>query len=205
MVNSVFAQANNIAAQAIAVRTVQGATGVRANIWTAQQPAGWYAIGSPVGVCQYAPQCSGHFFETGYIKGTITSPPNVLQQYAAYTNFGGSVVNVFGLGNLNDNTWYNFQSYYNPSVGRWQAYRNGVLIYQVPAALAISSGNLVACGAEGGDRGVPLGVECNNMQYKVGGGAWTSYDYTGTQVWGIGYAYCVYKPYSYGAIGWGPC
>jgi hypothetical protein len=205
LTNSVFAQSNSISAQAIAVRTVGGVTGVKANIWTAQQPSNWYAIGSPVGICTTAPTCSGHYFETGYAKGTITSPPNILQQYAAWKNFGGYTVQQFGLGNLNNNTWYTFESSYSSSAGRWQARRNGVLVFQVPAALSFSSGNMVGCGVEGGGVGVPLGVECSNMQYRIGSGGWTSYDYTGTQAWGVGYYYCVYRPYTYGAIGWGPC
>ncbi|MGH9879320.1 MAG: hypothetical protein ACRD5H_16950, partial [Nitrososphaerales archaeon] len=166
--------------------------------------SGWYAIGSPDGVCTTTPPCNGQFFETGYAKGTITSPPNVLQQYAAWMTSGGSTVNQFGLGNLSNNTWYTYMVVWNNATGRWDAYRNGYKVFQSPTGLGFTNGQMVACGAEGGDAGVPLGVECSNMQYKVGS-IWTQYDYTGTQTWGIGYYYCVTRPYPYGLIAWGPC
>jgi hypothetical protein len=201
----VFAQGQSIAAQAVGVKSVASVVGMRADIWTASHPSGWYAIGSPVGICTSTPPCSssGNYFETGFVKGTITPSQNVLQQYVAFKN--GSVTSVYGLGNLSNNTWYKFDVYYNPNVSKWEASRNYAMVYRAPTNLSYTSGQMVGCGAEGGDIGVPLAVECHDMLYKLTNVAWQYMDYTGTQTWGVGYYYCVYKPYTYGAIGWGPC
>lgn len=195
--------AGNIAAQAFGTKPVATVTNVKADVWTAVQPGGWYAISSPVGICTTSPTCSGPFVETGYYKGTRTNPQNVLQQYIAYIDPNGTSINTFGLGSLSDNTWYTFQTTYSSSATRWQAWRNGSMVYQVPIALTFSSGSMVACGGEGGDVGVPMGVQCSNMQYKVGSGSWTLYDYTNTQGFGIVYKYCVkHTPAAYGSISW---
>jgi hypothetical protein len=194
--------AGNIAAQAFGTKPVVNVTNIKADVWTAVQPSGWYAIASPVGICTTSPTCSGPFVETGYYKGTRTNPQNVLQQYMAYIDPAGNTVNRFGLGNLSDNTWYNFQTAYNSSAGRWEAWRDGLMRYQIPIALTFSSGSMVACGGEGGDVGVPMCVQCSNMRYKVGTGIWTLYDYTNTQIFGIVYQYCVKHAAPYGSISW---
>jgi hypothetical protein len=199
----VFAQ--NITAQALGLRSVNSVTGQGANIWTAQQPGGWYGIASPAGVCTTAPPCSGAFVETGYYIGTRTSPQNVLQQYAAYVNSSGQTVNVFGLGNLNNNAWYSFSVAYNTysqSPNRWVAFRTGWPVYTFPS-LSFTSGNSVACGGEGGDVGVPMGVECSNLKYRSSAGSWINYDYTYAQTYGVGYSYCIaHTSYAYGSISW---
>jgi hypothetical protein len=88
--------------------------GIRADVWTAQQPGDWFSVSSPVGICTtFFPCATGRWFETGYIKGTITEDnPTFLQQYAAWTEPDGRPTQVFHLGNLSDNTWYRFQSLY---------------------------------------------------------------------------------------------
>jgi hypothetical protein len=87
--------------------------GIRTDVWTAQQPGDWYAILSPVGICTTSFPCTGRYFETGYVKGTITKDnPTFLQQYAAWTEPDGTPKAVYHLGNLSDNTWYQFQSLY---------------------------------------------------------------------------------------------
>lgn len=201
LVSIVFAQ--SVTGQALGLKGVTGATGAGSTIWTAQQPGGWYGLASPVGVCTTAPPCNGSFVETGYFKGTRTSPPNVLQQYVAYVNSSGQTVNLFGLGNLNDNTWYNFSVAYNTysqSPNRWVAFRNGWPVYTFPS-LTFTSGNSVACGGESGDVGAPMGVECSNLQYRSS--TWFNYDYTYAQTYGVGAAYCIaHTSYSYGSISW---
>ena len=196
-----LAGGSSITDQVFAIRNVSQVRGIRVNIWTAQQPSNWYAIASPVSICTSTDLCTGSFFETGYVKGTITEPDNILQQYASWTDPDGRTRNVFNLGNLSDNTWYQFQSLYSNSAQRWEAWRGSLVVYYVPYALSFTSGNMVLCGAEGGGTGVPLAVECNNMRYKVGSGSWTQYNYTGVQRTP---GYCAYKPYEYGAIVRGP-
>lgn len=199
----VLAQSQNISAQAVAVKPVTNVKGMRADVWTANHPSNWYAIGSPVGICPTTPTCTGDYFETGFVKGTISPVQNVLQQYST-SRSNGTVVRAYGLGNLSNNTWYKFDVYYNSTLSKWEANRNYGLVYRAPNNLAFSSGQVAACGAEGGGPGVPVAVECSTMSYNVGIG-WQPFDYTGTQTWGVGYYYCVFKPYTNGAIGWGPC
>jgi len=191
------ALAQYIAAQAFATKEVYHAKGVKAYIWTAVQPSGWNpGIASPLGVCTTNPPCTGSFFETGFAKGTVTG--NVLQQYVAYTLPDGQTANRF-LDNLSDNTWYAFQSSYNTPLHRWQAFRYGVVKFTAPS-LAFEDGFMVACGGEGGGPGIPMAVECNSTQYQSQAGTWSLYNYSGTQG-----NYCVYKPYDYGSVSWGPC
>ena len=192
--------------QAFAIRPVPSVRGTRVGIWTANHPSGYIAIAGLTGICTHTTcdQSQG-IFETGFVKGTITPVDNQLQQYAAYKNTGSgsSIVNVFGLGNLNNNSWYTFQSLFSNTAQRWEAWRGTSVVYYVN--LNFTTGALAVCGAEGiGTVGQnpPLGTQCENMRYKVGSGGWTSYDYTSTQISG---PYCVYRPHQYAAIGWGPC
>jgi hypothetical protein len=198
---------SSFTAQAFGV-FVASVSGAQANIWTAQQPAGWYGISSPVGVCTTQPTCSGNFFETGYMKGTVTTVQNVLQQYISYRTNLGIPVNLWGYGNLSDLTWYNFkvQNCGVAPQGKWCAYRNGSQV-GIISGLSFESGLLAACGGEGGGGGVPMGVECNNLMWRdlpPNGSNWWNYDYSGTQGWSKvpPYLYCVMKPYSYGSKSW---
>lgn len=192
-------------AEAFGIKPVTAVQGVKANIWTAQQPPNYVYIRGLVAVCRNNPctNTSGAF-ETGYTKGTKSNcgTINQLQQFIGYRTIGGSLNVVCGLGNLSNNTWYNFQVQYDNTAARWKAYRNGGLVYTHPQSLGFTNASLAMCGAAGSNGLPPLGVECGNMQYAVNGGQWTLYDYTATEVRG---AYCVYKPYAFGAFGWGPC
>jgi hypothetical protein len=202
-----FAQGgNSITAQAFGVYDSQYITGAQANIWTAQQPGGWFVIASPVGVCTTNNTCTGNFFETGYLKGTITPVQNVLQQYVAYRTGFGAVVNIYGLGNLSDLTWYTFKVQTCGGIGQWCAYRNGSQVYSSPA-LSFSNGLSALCGGEGGGGGVPMGVECSNLKWRdmpYSGLNWWNYNYTKTQINSLvpPHQYCVTKPYDYGSISW---
>jgi hypothetical protein len=190
-------------AQAFALKALSQAKATRINIWTAQQPSGYFFIASPTGVCTTLNCYAGAgIWETGYVKGTVTPVPNQLQQYVTYENVGGGLVFKYGLGNLLDNHWYTFQTLYSNTAQRWEAWRDGQVIWFPPSPLNFTYGGRVFCGAEGTYNGDPIAVECNSMQYKTTTVGWTLYDYTSTQIAGN---YCVYKPYSYGAIGRGPC
>ncbi len=198
-----LAGGSSITAQTFGTKNIAQVRGIRTDVWTAQQPSGWYAIASPVGICTTVEPCTGYYFETGYIKGLITTGygENVLQQYAGWKDPTGHPLNQFGLGNLNDNTWYQFKSLYSTSAGRWEAWLGTTNVVYFRTDLNFTTGSMVACGAEGGGTDVPLAVQCNNMQYKVGNNAWTLYDYSDVQhVPG----YCAYKPYSYSVLAWGP-
>ncbi len=193
------------AAQAFAAFGKGGVQGINATIWTAQQGNfnnNWVA--SPVGVCTTTPPCTGFFIETGYFKGhgMPGAQDNVLQQYAAWKAPDGEIDNLFGLGNLADNTWYAFTVVTKPAKSRWDLKRDGVIIYKVPYGwLNFSVGRMVACGGEAWNNGTDMAVECSNMHYRYDG-AWNSFNYTHTQISGD---YCVFKPYDFGAVGWGPC
>lgn len=204
-----WAQGGN--AQALAVKPVPQVRGTRVDIWTAQRPSGYVAISGHTAVCTTQPLCTptAGFFETGYVKGTITDVDNVLQQYVGYANVDGGVVSVWGLGNLSDNTWYTFQTLYSNTAQRWEAWRNGQVIYFPPSALNFTYGARVSCGSEGNPDGVPLATECENMRYKPPSGkGWIQYDYTTIQVTQpptYTHTYCVFSRHAYNAVGWGPC
>jgi len=192
--------------QAFSVRLVSSVRGTRVDIWTASHPSGWVAITGLTGICTGEPcDITKGFFETGFVKGTITPVDNQLQQFAAFHNPNWNVVNIFGLGNLNNNSWYTFQTLYSYSAARWEAWRGGVPVYYTNA-LSFTTGARVVCGPEGiGNwpwQYPPIATQCNNMRYKIGRGSWTLYDYTYTQIQG---PYCVYRPYTYSALGYGPC
>jgi hypothetical protein len=190
--------------QAFGTKPISPVRGVKADIWTAQQPGGFWYIASPVGICVNIPctVTSGQF-ETGYVKGLVTTPADQLQQYVTWKDKFGNPGHQYGLGNLSDNSWYNFQSLYSNTAQRWEAWRNGQLVYYVPFTLGFVDGIRVLCGAESSSIGIPLGVECENMQYKLTGSTqWVLYNYTDKQINGN---YCVFKPRENGAFGWGPC
>lgn len=190
--------------QAFAVLRVNQSLGVRANIWTAQQPGGYKFIASPIGICTTSP-CEGAVFgyaETGYNIGTNSKPPNVLQQYVSWQILGGISDGELGKGKLNNNTWYNMGVEYDSSLGRWAAFRDGKRVFTF-SDLNFQSGAEVVCGAEGSDYSVPLsGVQCDVTEYRAVGQGWTSYNYNNVQINGNN---CVYKPRDFGSIGWGPC
>jgi len=191
--------------RAFADKAVPSVRGTKVDIWTAQQPAQNRFVSSPSGICT-DPICkvgSPGFVETGYYKGMGSPVQNQLQQYVTYKNINGIPEPVWGLGNLNDNTWYTFQTLYSQTAQRWEAWRNGQLVWYVPTPLNFTQGALVRCGAEGKPIGVQLGVEVENMRYKLtGGNTWILYNYTDTFIEG---PYCVFKPAEFGAFGWGPC
>jgi hypothetical protein len=190
------------------VKPISHVRGTRINIWTAQQGTNAVYVASPTGVCTGTP-CEDSsivsFFETGYYKGQGTTPQYVLQQYATFNSVNGPFGTMYGLGNLNDNTWYTFQTLYSQTAQRREAWRDGQLKWYIPSYVPINftEGVEVLCGPEGLPNGVYLAVECNNMQYKLtGSSVWNQYNYTDKQIWGN---YCVFKPYEFGALGWGPC
>ena len=190
-------------AQAFAAIAVSQVKATRGTIWTAQQPSGYSFIIGVTGLCTTVDCYAGAgFWETGYIKGTITPVHNQLQQFVSYENVNGSITTKYGLGNLADNNWYTFQTLYSNTAQRWEAWRDGQVIWFPPSSLNFTYGARAICGPEGSSNGVPLGVECKNMQYKTTTVGWTLYDYTYTQIVGN---YCVFKPYTYGSFGWGPC
>jgi len=182
--------------------------GVRANVWTDQQPpqSGGNFEASPVGVCTRIPcEWNSGFVETGFVKGTIDGVNNQLQQYASWQNDGGTGYDInYHLGFLNDNTWYNFGVEYDSGQGKWFATRDYTRLNptnpSIPT-LNFAQGPSVVCGLEASVT-ASLGVQCDTMQYLSLGGVWTSFNYNNVQING---PYCVYKPYQYGAIGWGPC
>jgi len=196
-----FAQAG---AQAFGTIGKGGNTGMKATVWTAQQPNfqnNWVA--SPVGVCTTTPPCTGIFVETGYIKGDgipgLTS--NVLQQYSSW-GYPGFGVAKWDLGNLNDNALYTFTVLSKPSISRWVIKRDGVRVWHWDYAdLGFSAGRMVFCGAEAQVNGTTIAVQCSQMQYYYQG-AWTLFNYTYAQT---SPGYCVFKPFEFGATGWGPC
>jgi hypothetical protein len=150
----------------------------------------------------FFPCAAGRYFETGYVIGTITKDnPTFLQQYAAWTEPDGRPKQVLHLANLSDNTWYRFQSLYSNTAQRWEAWRDGNPVFYVDHSLGFQNGLMVACGGEGGGTGVPLAVQCNNMSYRVGAGAWTLYNYVDNKHTA---GYCAYKPYDFSVVAWGP-
>ncbi len=188
------------------------AEGVRADVWTAQQPSGYNFINGHVAICTRIPCNSASgivpgFVETGYIIGTVDDVRNRLQQYTSWNDENGTGSEKYGLGNLKDNTWYNFGVEYDTSQGKWFATRDGQRLLHPEGfpnvVLNFQAGpNINGCGPEGSRATAPLGMQCNNMQYKPVGQTWAAFDYNNVQIDGN---YCVYKPNPTGAFGWGPC
>ncbi len=197
------------AAQALAKRNMGNLDGVRANVWTAQQIADSPWKASPVGTCTANPcNINAGFVETGYIIGTDTGTDDTgasydlhhLQQYAAWGNPGQATQNHFGLANLNDNTWYNFQVFYSSSLAKWRVVRDGYSVWTFPA-LNFNSALSGICGAEAAVSGTTIAVQCDTMQRRRIGGIWKAYQYNYTKTTP---QYCVWKPYDYAAMAAGP-
>lgn len=194
-------------AQAFGVHGKDDVTGMRAYIWTAQQANmnnNWVA--SPVGVCNQTPPCMDDaFVETGYIKehGKIPeAPDNVLQQYTSWADGLGNFGSQYNLGNLNDNALYEFMVFSQKKNNRWAIKRDGVQrwtwSYDKPG---FSRGRMVLCGAEAWLDQTNIAVQCSQMQYRFQN-TWTLFNFTDTQT---STDYCVFKPFDFGATGWGPC
>jgi len=183
--------------------------GMRANVWTDQQPpqSGGNFEASPVAVCTRIPcDSNAGYVETGFVKGTYQDVNNVLQEYASWQNDGGTGYGEnLHLGVLLNNTWYNMGIQYMSFLNRWVALRDGNIVFAIPPPtsppLNFQSGAEGACGLEA-TVNVTLGVQCDTLQYLPSGGLWTSFDYNNVQIDG---PYCVSRPYQYAAIGSGPC
>lgn len=186
-------------AYAIGYREVPNARGVKAQIWVPTVPSGLQWTSSPIGICQTS-SCA-RFFETGFAKGTAFGMGNVLQQYVAYTNASGHVVWQVGLGNLAENTYYWFESTYSNNRSRWEARRDGSIVWFLPN-IGWTTGQFVAVGSEAAFSGDWMGVQAFNMQYSVAQGAWVLYDYTIPRTAGMG---CIDHRNPYGLVAWGPC
>jgi hypothetical protein len=183
--------------------------GVRANIWTAQQVADSPWKASSVGTCTANPcDINAGFVETGYIIGTDTGRDDTgavydfhhLQQYASWANPGELGESHFGLANLNDDTWYNFQVFYSSSLAKWRIVRDGYSVWTLPV-LGFTSTLSGTCGAEAKVSGTNVAVQCDSMQRRRTGGQWKSYNYNYTKTTT---QYCVWKPYDFAAMAAGP-
>ncbi|MBI4674096.1 MAG: hypothetical protein HY741_20825 [Chloroflexi bacterium] len=202
--NKVSAQGQGWVEQAFGAFGVDGVAGMRALVWTAQQPAADTFRASPVAVCTTLPPCgnTAAFVETGYYKGTASPRMNILQQYASWQTKKGKFDKQYDLGDLGDNTWYNFAVLRKAGAASWIVRRNGAKVYTITRnAPDYVSGSMVACGAEGGTAGMTLAVQCNNMAFYANG-SWTSFDWTFAQTTSD---YCVDRVGQFTALGWGPC
>lgn len=182
---------------------IDGISGAKATVWTAQQPATNNFRASPVAVCAVLPPChqQAAFVETGYYKGVGAPAQNVLQQYATWLKVDGRLGKKYELGNLNNNTWYTFLVVWNAAKGKWAIKRDGTNVYTIPDLPVFGSASMAACGAEAGADFTTIAVQCNNMAFRSNG-QWTliNYDFEQTTP-----GYCVDKPLEFGALGWGPC
>ncbi len=199
---------SSVTAQAFAIFYGTHITGSRANIWTAQQPANWWAIASPVAVCTTQPNCTGYLVETGFVKGTVTPTPNVLQQFVSWWGLGVPADMDFVGIPLQDNTWYEFRvEQCDLGTTNWCAYIGNTNVHTF-TNLGFNYGLLAGCGGEGGGGGVPMGVYCYNPQWRdtlANGLNWNLYNYNYTQINSLvpPHQYCVlggfttYGSYSY--------
>jgi hypothetical protein len=64
-----------------------------------------------------------------------------------------------------------------------------------------SKGRMVSCGAEAWLDQTNIAVQGSQMQYRFQN-TWTLFNFTDTQ---ISDGYCVFKPFEFGATGYGPC
>lgn len=201
--SKIDAQGQGWVEQALGGIGLDGLKGMRADVWTAQQPVNTTFIASPVGVCTDISGCGpvAGFVETGYYKGTNSPNQNALQQYASWFTLAGVFDKQYDLGNLNNNAWYNFAVLYKPAKSSWTIQRNGVQIYRITRNKPeFPSGSSAVCGAEGGANNIALGVQCNQMSFYANG-AWTLFDWTFDQTT---LGYCVDRVGQFTALGWGP-
>lgn len=191
-------------------KPITNLVGFHSNIWSAQHPSGNIYNRAFVAICRPGSTCrnSSSSFETGLHRGTASECPypNVLQQYASWDS-SGSHSSRCNLGFLNDNSWYNFQVQFNSTLDRWEASRNGVVVFGTANNLGFATGTAGLCGAGGTATDYIVGhstisAECSGLQFRVNGGAWTSVDYSSAEKQS---GYCVTRPYNYGVLGWGPC
>jgi hypothetical protein len=200
----VIAQGQGWVEQAFGTFGADGLAGMRAQVWTAQQPNSNTFRASPVGVCTTLPPCgsTAGFVETGYYKGTSSPRQNILQQYATWQTKTGRFDKQYDLGDLGNNTWYNFAVLRKAGAANWIVRRDGAKVYTItrnPPDFA--TGSMVACGAEGGAADITLAVQCNSMAFYANG-SWTLFDWTFAQTTG---GYCVDRVGQFTALGWGPC
>lgn len=203
-ISNASAQGQGWVEQAFGTFGADGVAGMRALVWTAQQPNSDTFRASPVGVCTTLPPCgpTAGFVETGYYKGTASPGQNVLQQYASWQSKTGKFDKQYDLGILADDTWYNFAVLRKAGAASWIVRRNGVKVYTITRKPPdFATGSMVACGAEGGAADIVLAVQCDDMAFYATG-AWTMFDWTFAQTTS---GYCVDRFGQFSALGWGPC
>jgi hypothetical protein len=172
------AQGQGWVEQAFGTFGADGLAGMRALVWTAQQPNSNTFRASPVGVCTTLPPCgnTAGFVETGYYKGTASPRQNILQQYATWQTKTGKFDKQYDLGDLANNSWYNFAVLRKAGATSWIVRRNGVKVYTITRNPPdFSTGSMVACGAEGGAADINLAAQCNDMAF-YSNGTWTLFD-----------------------------
>lgn len=174
-------------------------TGMRANLWTGQQPSGYSYVSSPMGICRVPGTCDGAI-EVGYVKGTRTS--NALKPYLGWQNPGTNPEDIIYPETLSDNTFYQFEVNYDDSYGVWNAKLGS---RTVQALLNFTFGKEAVCGGEARDNNLPadppLGIECYYLEYRDENQVWHVSDYNATRT---GLNYCIRRQ-TYGAIAEGPC
>lgn len=103
------------------------------------------------------------------------------------------MVNYLSTIQLAEQSWYDFQVLYSNSAARWEAWLNGVPRWYTSTNPGWTSGTYAVVGADSGSNPYfdVTGVE---MNYKVGTGLWTHYDYS-TE---IEIGACISRQRSYG-------
>lgn len=189
--------------QAFGEKPVTNANGSKAFVWTAQQANSLTFRASPIFVCPTSP-CQVGFMEAGFYKGIATL--NNLTLYSSWETTTGVRDWERNIAPLSSNTWYNILVWYKSQTNpRWIVKLNEDQVFSPLRNIPdFSQGQRVGCGAEGGENDINIAVQCDQMQYRQtgGGSVWTLYDYTIARVTPD---YCVFSPFQFGALGWGPC
>jgi hypothetical protein len=170
-------------------------------VWTGIPPDTEFWTAAPLGICQYCPCVSGvRKVETGWIKGTGWDLGDVLQQYVVYTDIDGKLKKRFHLGNLSDNTWYQFKVMYSQSADRWEAWRFNDVVWFEPHDLGWAIGCRLVAGSENADADHWMDAYGWHPEHRKWGGSWTLYNYTVSDTIGGG---DIYQVYDFGYRAWG--
>lgn len=185
---------------AFGYKAISALKGNRVYLWTGTPPGNQIWTASPVGMCKYS-SCSGRKIETGWIRGTAGELNDQLQQYVGYTDLDGDWEQVFNLGYLNTNTWYQMKIMYSRSADRWEAWRFNQVVWPAPSTLGWKIGEKVSNGSEANNVGGWMDTYGWHPEYKLWtGGDWTLYNYVTSQTSGGGN---ITHVYDYGYRAWG--
>jgi hypothetical protein len=182
---------------AYGLKSVGSVRGNQAMTWTGQPWPNHEYSRSSLAICRSS-DCLGEIVQTGWAMGTATG--GQIKQYVVYRKTSGPAVTLyFDNVVLAQNRWYKFKVLYSNSAARWEAWLDNVPKWY-RSDLGWTPGNTVKTGGEGKNPGswATFNVWAYDLQYKVGSGNWTYYNYDTPLTWDA----CIAHAYTYGYYAW---